>query len=969
MARKPRNIKRRVVRGASNSGTSTKISSGKAAATAKAAKKGNFWSWLVTPAVPRAKGIKKLAPDHIWKVISSKKALKLYAIGALSGILAVAAVFAWFAKDLPSPNKINALTSAQTTKLYDRTGEKLLVEIYGDKNRSLIEFNQMPQCIKDATVALEDKDFYKQGAFSPKGLARAFSGVLFRDSSRGGGSTITQQYVKNALLTSERSYGRKIKELILAIEIEQLYKKDDILKLYLNEIPYGSTAYGIQAASKQYFGIDAKDLSLSQCAMLASLPQAPTYYSPYGTHKDALIAKKDRVLDLMVEQKYITEDQAKKAKQTDVLAQLKPYNPYANVTAPHFVQYTRELLENKFGIKRVNEGGLKVITSLDYDKQKQAEDAVASNIDSVRANGGSNAALTAADPKTGEVLAMVGSYDYNNPEFGSYNVAVARRQPGSSIKPLVYSNLFKKNWGAGSTFYDVQTDFGGGYKPQNYTRRFYGVQSARSALASSLNIPAVKALYIGGIDEFIGTAKDMGITTFDRSSDEYGLSLALGSGEVKMVDMANAFSTLADNGQKHDQVYWLKVTDPSGKVVDENNAEKNKSKQVIDPQIASQITSILSDNPARCSLGAFSCNNPLTLGSRPVAAKTGTTEDYKDAWTVGYTPSIVTTVWAGNNNNKPMTQAASIVSAPIWNKFMKTTLEGSPVEQFTQAPGLKKVTLDSNTGKTPTEITKQTRTDIFPAWYSLTKADASQKGTIDKVSGKLATECTPVDARQEVTGGSMTAEIPSTDPSFKRWNPPVAALARSLGYSSGGSLPTDKDDVHQCGDTPPSISISATATGAGTVTVTANIVGGRFPVNRVDFYRNGGVISSQAIGAGGAVTISDSPGSGVHGYFAKVYDAGLYNAQSNSVSVNSSRGSGSPVLSCSGGPGSKSCSLTGITSGTAILYNIGGGSSADSTSPYGWNASSWPGAVGWNGNTGALSNIYVRVDGGSNIYP
>lgn len=964
MARKPRNSKRRVVRGASTSATSTKISSNKSTLLGNKPKKGNFWSWIVTPAVPKAKGIKKIAPDHIWKIISSKKALKLYAIGALTGLLAVAGVFAWFAKDLPSPNKINALTSAQTTKLYDRTGEHLLVEIYGDKNRSLIEFNQMPQCIKDATVALEDKDFYKQGAFSPKGLARAFSGILFRDSSRGGGSTITQQYVKNALLTNERSYGRKIKELILAIEIEQLYKKDDILKLYLNEIPYGSTAYGVQAASKQYFGVDAKDLTLSQCAMLASLPQAPTYYSPYGTHKEALLTKKDRVLDLMVEQKYISDTQATEAKQADILAQLKPYNPYANVTAPHFVQYTRELLENKFGIKRVNEGGLKIITSLDYNKQKQAEDAVASNMESVRDNGGSNAALTSADPKNGEVLAMVGSYDYNNPDFGTYNVAVARRQPGSSIKPLVYTNLFKKNWGTGSTFYDVQTDFGGGYKPQNYTRRFYGVQSARTALASSLNIPAVKALYIGGIDEFLGTAKDMGITTFDRSTDEYGLSLALGAGEVKMVDMTNAFSTLADNGQKHDQVYWLKITDPSGKVVDENNTEKNKPKQVVDPQVTSEISSILSDNSARCSLGAFPCNNPLTLSGRPVAAKTGTTEDYKDAWTVGYTPSLVTTVWAGNNDNKPMTQAASIVSAPIWNKFMRTTLDGTPVEQFTQAQGLKKVTLDSNTGKTPTEITKSTRTDIFPSWYSLVKSDATQKGTIDKVSGKLATDCTPPDARQEVTGGTMTAEIPTTDPSFNRWNPPVAALARSLGYSSGGSVPTDKDDVHQCGDTPPSISIAATATGAGKVNVTANIVGGRFPVNRVDFYRDGGVISSQAIGAGGSVSIDDTPGSGVHGYFAKVYDAGYYNAQSNSVSVNATGGGPATYnLNCSP---PKSCTLTGSGSFTASLYInnaiVAGPTNSTAAGKIVWNA--WPGgsATQYDGTNDYAMVGSTRVD-------
>jgi len=261
-------------------------------------------------AVPKAKGLAKFKPSHIWAVLTSKKALKTYGIALSIGVLIIAGLFLWFAKDLPSPNKINSRVSAQTTKIYDRTGQNLLIEVYGDKNRSIIEFNQMPQCIKDATVALEDKDFYKQGAFSPKGIARAFSGVLFKDPSKGGGSTITQQYVKNALLTNERTYDRKIKELILSIQMEQLYKKDDILKLYLNEIPYGSTAYGIQAASKQFYGIDAKDLSLAQCATLASLPQAPTYYSPYGQRTDALLVKKDRVLDLMAQQGYIKQEQA-----------------------------------------------------------------------------------------------------------------------------------------------------------------------------------------------------------------------------------------------------------------------------------------------------------------------------------------------------------------------------------------------------------------------------------------------------------------------------------------------------------------------------------------------------------------------------------------------------------------------------------------------------------------------------------
>ncbi len=944
--------KRRVIRRGSSS-SAKKVA---AATTAASTKKKNILTWLATPAVPREKGIRKLYPKHVYQVLTSKKALKLYAIAALTGFLVVAAVFAWFAKDLPSPNKINSITSAQTTKLYDRTGQHLLVEIYGDKNRSIIEFNQMPQCIKDSTVALEDKDFYSQGAFSPKGIARAFTGIIFKDSSRGGGSTITQQYVKNALLTNERSYSRKIKELILAIEIEQLYKKDDILKLYLNEIPYGSTAYGVQAASKQFFGVDAKDLTLSQCALLASLPQAPTYYSPYGTHTAELITKKNRVLDLMAEQKKITQEQANTAKEVDVLAQLKPYNPYANVTAPHYVQYVREQLEEKYGVKTVNQGGLKVITTLDVDKQKLAEEAVVSGIDNVRKFGGSNAALVSADPKNGEVLAMVGSYDYNQPEFGSYNLASANRQPGSSIKPLVYSNLFKKNWGPGSTMYDVKTDFGGGYSPKNYTNRFYGVQSVRTALSSSLNIPAVKALYIGGQEEFIKTAKEMGITTFDKTTADYGLSLALGSGEVKMVDMANAFSVLADQGIKHDQVYWLKITDANGKVIDETTDKNNKGKQVIDPQIAYEISSILSDNSARCSLGVFTCNNPLTLSGRPVAAKTGTTEDYKDAWTVGYTPQLVAVVWAGNNNNKPMTQAASIVSAPIWNTYMKNALKDAPVEQFKQPSGIKQVTLDANTGKAPVNGSK-TRTDIFASWYQLPSASGNQAATIDVVSGKLATACTPQDARRDITGALITAEIPPTDIAYPRWNPPVQALAASLGYGAGGSIPTQNDDVHQCGDAQPSATIAATANPGGTVTVTTTVTGGRFPISHVDVFRDNTLISS----TGGGGTITDTPGSGTHSYYAKVYDSGYYSAQSNSASVNVG-GGGSLSLNCIV---PKTCTLSGFSSGTATLIVSGGGSYPDSTSPYAW--SGWAGPA-WNGISGAGSN--VRVNAGSDtVYP
>lgn len=915
--------------------------------------------------VPKAKGWAKLSPKHVWAVLTSKKALKVYGITLALGVIAIAGLFLWFAKDLPSPNKINSRISAQTTKIYDRTGQNLLIEVYGDKNRSIIEFNQMPQCIKDATIALEDKNFYKQGAFSPAGIARAFTGIVFKDPARGGGSTITQQYVKNALLTNERTYTRKIKELILSIQIEQLYKKDDILKLYLNEIPYGSTAYGIQAASRQYFGIDAKDLSLSQCALLASLPQAPTYYSPYGQNVPQLLTKKNRVLDLMVEQGYIKKDQADEAKKVDVLSQLKPYNPYANVRAPHFVQYVREQLEEKYGIKRVNEGGLKVISTIDLEKQDLAEKAVAENIKSVRSYGGSNAALVSADPNNGQVVAMVGSYDANDPNFGSFNVAASLRQPGSSIKPIVYANLFKKNYGPGSTLYDVKTDFGGipAYVPKNYTNRFYGVQSARTALASSLNIPAVKSLYLGGIQEFLGTAKDMGITTYTQPADSYGLSLALGSGEVRMVDMANAFSAFPTNGKHYDQVYWLKITDSSGKTVADNTKEENnKPKQALDPQIAYMISNIMSDNNARCSLGVFSCNNPLTLRGKTVAAKTGTSEEYRDAWTVGFTKRIVTVVWAGNNDNSPMTQAASIVSAPIWNQYMREATKNDPNEQFDRPSGIKDQTLDANTGKSLIEGSKP-RTDIFPSWYKIEQAKDAQKATIDTVSGKLATDCTPESARKEISGSLITAEIPPSDPAFSRWNPPVQALASSLGYQQGGSIPSEKDDVHQCGDPQPVVSMSVSPSSGSIFTVTATTTQGRFPVTQVAFLMDGNQIDIK-YGSGPTFTTTITPSSGNHSFTARVTDSGLYSATSNTVNVTAS-GLGGANLLCKPG----SCTFT-YTLGafSADLFVDNSSKGVRDSSPATWNGL---GSL-WNNKSGSSSNIkvvYTTTSGTETVYP
>ncbi len=898
------------------------------------------------PASPRSrsakpKGLAKLAPSNIIAWAKTPKGKRIVVGTAAACLATLFALFLWFSKDLPSPNKINARLNAQTTKIYANDGQTLLLEVYGDKNRSLIEFNEMPKSIKDATIAIEDKDFYKHGAFSVQGLGRAFYYTIFKRNTQGG-STITQQYVKNALLTDERSVSRKIKELILAIEIEQLYKKDDILKLYLNEIPYGSTAYGVQAAAKTYFGKDAKDLTLAQSALLAAMPQAPSYYSPYGPNKAVLIRRQHKVLSNMAEQKYITKAQADAAMKEDILAQLVPYRPYANVTAPHFVQYVREQLENEYGIKRVNEGGLKVITTLDISKQKIAEDAVAKGMAGVRRANGSNAALVAADPTTGEIQAMVGSYDYGDQDFGSFNAATANRQPGSSFKPIVYSTLFKKNYGAGTTLYDVPTDFGGGYKPTNYTLRNYGVVSVRQALASSLNIPAVKALYLAGLDNSLQTAKDLGITTLDAKND-YGLSLTLGSGEVKLTEMVEAYSTFATEGKHHDQVSIRKVTDSSGKVLQESKPKDNKGKQVLDPQIAYLISSIISDNGARCSLGTFPCANPLTLSDRPVAAKTGTTNDFKDAWTMGYTPGVTVGVWAGNNNNQPMNQASSIVAAPIWQTYMSAVTKGTPVEQFKRPSGIKEVTLDANTGKAPSAGTKKTRTDIFPSWYVVPQPSNDQQAKIDKVSGKLATECTPADAIDTITAGLINAEVPPTDISYARWQPPVSALAASLGMS-GGSIPNEKDDIHSCGDAKPTVVVSTDKSTGASFTITAAVSSGRYPANKVIFYMDGAEIANQNIGGSGSYPFEYTPTTtGSHQFSAKVIDSALYSDTSNTVNVTTTTASAPTInLSCA----LSSCTAN-VVGGAAPIYmriyydNVAFGPAVSGSSHTwsGWNSS------------------------------
>ena len=833
----------------------------------------------------RQYGIIAGTKEFFHNLFTTKAGWKKIGIGA--GIFAglIILLFAWYAKDLPSPSKINSKLSAQSTQIFDRNG-KLLYEVHGNENRILVDWNQIPDNVKNATVAVEDKNFYHEPGFDIKRiLGAAFYDVIHSDKGQGG-STITQQYVKNALLSNDKSFSRKIKELMLSVMIEQMYSKNDILKMYLNEIPYGSNAYGIQVAAKTYFNEDAKDLDLAQSATLAALPNAPTYYSPYGQHKDELMKRKDMILDLMADQRYITQAQADAAKKEQLVFS---NNPYGSITAPHFVMYVKQLLIDKYGENTVDNGGLKVYTTLDMDKQQMAEEAVAKYADkNAKYYNATNESLVAEDPKTGQVLAMVGSRDFFNQDIdGNVNVAINGRQPGSSFKPYVYATLFKsENWGAGSTIYDVKTDFGGGYTPENYEGNFMGPQSVRSALQGSRNIPAVKAIYMAGVRNSIETADSMGITTLGDSS-QYGLSLVLGAGNVTLLDHTSAYGVFANGGVKHDPTVFLKIEDSSGKTLEEY--KDNSGKRVLDPQIAYLMSNILSDDASRAYV--FGRGGYLTLNGRQVAAKTGTTDNFKDGWTMGYTPSLVAGVWAGNSDGTAMKWGSDgyYVAAPIWHEFMSKALAGTPTDYFNRPSGIKTVTLDAITGKKPTAATKQTRTDIFPSWYQIPTGGDGSSYQVDAATGKLVNDSCPPAQVTTLTDNSLTAEIPASDPSYARWFAPIAAWAKANGYVTGGSsVPTETDTCADINKPAPTISITSPADGDNVsnpliINMNADAAAG---IDSVTVTVDGGTTyqaSKMANGNGYTATVPLTLGS--HTIFATVKDKNSKTTQSQTISV------------------------------------------------------------------------------------
>lgn len=710
---------------------------------------------------------------------SLRRLARLAGFGAIGLFILMTLLFAVYSKDLPTPGKIKKSFSPESTRIMDREGN-LLFDVHGDERRFILKQEEIPQSIKNATIATEDKDFYKHFGFDVRGLVR---GVILKPlSGEGfqGGSTITQQFVKNALLSPKRTITRKVKELILAIEMEMMFSKEQILTFYLNEIPYGSNAYGIEAAAKTYFDKSAKDLTLSQAALLAALPQAPTRLSPYGQRRDELLRRKDFVLDKMAEQGYITNEERDQAKGQELT-----FVPRREqIGAPHFSLWVREMLVDEFGEREVLEGGMKVTTTLDPKVQESAVKAVSANVDRIKGFGATNAALAAVDPKTGQVLAMVGSIDYFDVENeGNFNVAVAERQPGSSFKPFAYATAFKNKYNPAYTLWDVPTDFGN-YTPQNYDGRTRGPITMRGALANSLNIPAVKTLALAGIDNVIDQAHAMGITTLNDRS-RYGLSLVLGGGEVKPIDMASAFGVFSTGGVRHPMTPFLKIEDRNGKVLKEY---KEEEKRVLDENVAYEISHILSDNGARAPV--FGAGGPLAFTNRAVAAKTGTTQSYRDAWTVGYTPSLAVAVWVGRNDNTPMENRAdgSVVAAPIFRRFMDTALEGKPNEPFTRPPSIKEVTVDRLSNKLPGAFRNEIITDIFAPWQIPDDTDdVHVKVLVDTVTGKRATDTCPTN--RALVEERFFVEIHSEFPNRPNWEKPVQDWAAANGLNA--SPPTE----------------------------------------------------------------------------------------------------------------------------------------------------------------------------------
>lgn len=582
---------------------------------------------------------------------------------------------------LPSYIDITSQRYIQSSKIYDRTGKVLLYEFSGDQKRTVLNQEEIPEVARKVVLAIEDHNFYNHGAIEPKSIIRAVIYDVTHPGQSQGGSTITQQLARNAFLTTEKTLNRKVSEIVLSYKLEKIYNKDQILTMYLNQIPYGLQIYGIEAASQGYFGKSAKELDLAQAATLAALVQSPSRLSPYGSHTDLLKERQVRVLDNMVKYGWADKTEAEKAK-TEKLV----YESQANLMlAPHFVYYALDQVADRYTQDDLINNGYNIITTLDADLQTKAETLVEKYSKVNKAAGVGNMALVAEDPKTGEILAMVGSSDYYDIDNqGNFNAALGIRQPGSAFKPIAYLEAFSKGYLPTTILWDVSTNFSTNpnnpYTPQNYDGLYHGPVDLRHALAQSLNIPAVKTLYLAGIDDTINLATKLGITTLTKNSSDYGLALVLGGGGVKLVDMVGAYSTLSQEGEKMKQSSILEIKDNRGQIIYQKEAVAPE--KVIDPEPVRILNDVLSDNEARYPI--FAANTPLQVSGYKIAAKTGTSQDYRDAWTIGYTPTIAVGVWGGNNDYSPAKIGGSgeRIAASCWHDFIVEALNRLGTEPF-----------------------------------------------------------------------------------------------------------------------------------------------------------------------------------------------------------------------------------------------------------------------------------------------
>jgi len=768
---------------------------------------------------------------------------------------------------------------SESTKIYDRTGEILLYDVFANTKRVLISSADISRNIKNATVAIEDDAFYGHRGIKPTSILRAVLANLISTSYGQGGSTITQQVVKNSILTTEKTISRKLKEWVLALKLEKQFSKDEILSFYLNEAPYGGNIYGIEEASRMFFNTNASNLSLAQAAYLAAMPQAPTFYSPYGSHREDLDKRKNLVLDKMLQNKFITEDEYAIGKAETVV-----FSPRSEtgIKAPHFALYIREQLEQMYGRRGLEMGGFKVITSLDYGLQAKAEEITKRfAVSNEKTFNAENAALVAIDPKTGEVLVMVGSRDYFDPEIdGNFNVTLAHRQPGSAFKPFVYATAFMKGYTPETVVFDLPTEFqttcnpdgtpiiagreAECYMPSNYDGKFRGPVSLRQALSQSLNIPAIKTLYLAGIRDSLKVAKDMGIKGLGNS-DQYGLTLVLGGGEVSLFEITSGYGVFANQGIRHEPISILRIEDQNGKILKEFSSS---AFQVIPDQVALQISDILSDKTDG--------ERPyINFGNREVAAKTGTTNDYRDAWVIGYTPNIAVGAWAGNNDNTPMEKkVAGFIITPLWKAFMEEVLPLIPEENF---PAY-------------TPIDKNLKPILRGFWQG------NETYFLDRLSGKLATEFTPQELKEEKSISNIHSILywidrsnpaglaptnPANDSQFLHWEEPVENWLIQNGLAGVQPIiPTGFDDIHKPEFFPSVTILSPQANSALSVNsqVTASLrTSGHFAVTRADYFLNGSFIgSSNRYPFGLSFVLSDFPTStGENTLRVVVYDAVL----------------------------------------------------------------------------------------------